>query len=1298
MRVETAISLTIKMINLTRENDMKEPALKPILSALSDMEAKVLSTESSTHQEELTPEQMITMLRRLFGNSVDIIDPALSLQASPLVGGPLQGVGAVLYLQALRQLAPPGARGRVLSQLAKPIVMLVAQPRQEEKSRTSGFSSSSQTHRPAVTVNVWKAIVIVPRNYAPPEGKPVGNNENPLAYYFDPQSNLPATQAPREVITFCQTLMQGCQVPTVHQGRPVRVTVEPVFGQLGFFHGCRAMCTETSDSPWWALYFAVMAVARGGVSFPETGRLTLSRLHAVLGSVLQEPEVTPVLPAASSSAMTSSSFAIDSASAASSSSSLVKEEKAPVVEEAQDRVSSSSPSSSSTVAEPVVSAPVVAALPDLNSLPQASLTSGVEIKPARSDSSGQTPPVPSVIPETKVSPANLSWLQEAVKVVATGFSRDSKKKSLSTIQDAGLFSAFHLEVYQTLPEMKLSTEDRRSSTEQGEYIVRDLSFLNKPAYWLQSTLKYWHQKQGNLQNRQVVYFFRVADGHGLGFVVRWLNPDTALAKQMWEEHRVTGKGPKMKQLLKKIALTEAVPNFYTEVQVMVFRGCEQVAVSGKEFDLTGVEAGCRFQSISPTALYALTVSPESVAQFGKLEKSHASMPVASTTPEEKKSLTSPVYEGPAYTPAILAGILRAYQIAPSPDAKLSRDSSGEFELTAYPGSNLTETVFLQDLLHYWRAQQGRLENRRVAYLFNATHSQTGQPQSLGVVIQYSAPNTAVASQLWQAEKEQKLESKSVQVASQFYAQVQVTVLGIPVQPTLVEQLKAPFAKIGRDQITLNFKAIPLNNAYSVLLMEDMLGMLQHGQTREVDPGTVAVAHRERCLQALLTRWAETEHRDTALQQELTAVLRTVMIMVTLQTQRRSEYRLSGEGVISPKIIKTRDEAMKRHLYAQRFPDQRALIEGLPLAVLASFLVTADAVENIKTLNQHRDQLWREIRLWEMDLEEKIRHHRTTPCDVLTQAWQFIYHSSFLGLGGELFRLGSAPLETASESAEDLAAQEALLVSRMVQRVTRSETLSARSETAVRLFLGTEPISRSLGVLGTLVGAAVQIALGPYAFVQMLGISALTLRMHHTVEAWRLDEPRAELRSSVLSLNVLHRLCVLLWHGGEALALGSVVPLVSATGGLVGSAVAVAITSPLSPPASRPELGGLLIRQTGAIVGQRSMMALLVMAIGVQHRILYRDTAVALLSHSASRQPGIREWKIESADFRNPRLWSNSQHNPLTLSWLTQSGATRRVKCEIQGLPVLTPAGITGLVCAGDVPDPELSTTLGLPKP
>ena len=68
---------------------------------------------------------------------------------------------------------------------------------------------------------------------------------------------------------FCQVLIRGCQVPMMRQGRAVPVRVEPVFRQLGFFHGCRDICAETQDSGWWALYFAIMAISYGGVSFAE---------------------------------------------------------------------------------------------------------------------------------------------------------------------------------------------------------------------------------------------------------------------------------------------------------------------------------------------------------------------------------------------------------------------------------------------------------------------------------------------------------------------------------------------------------------------------------------------------------------------------------------------------------------------------------------------------------------------------------------------------------------------------------------------------------------------------------------------------------------------------------------------------------------------------------------------------------------------------------------------------------------------------------------------------------------------
>ena len=53
----------------------------------------------------------------------------------------------------------------------------------------------------------------------PSEGKPVGNDQNPLMYYFDPQKQLAPNQALAEIMSFCQVLVRGCQVPAMHQGR-----------------------------------------------------------------------------------------------------------------------------------------------------------------------------------------------------------------------------------------------------------------------------------------------------------------------------------------------------------------------------------------------------------------------------------------------------------------------------------------------------------------------------------------------------------------------------------------------------------------------------------------------------------------------------------------------------------------------------------------------------------------------------------------------------------------------------------------------------------------------------------------------------------------------------------------------------------------------------------------------------------------------------------------------------------------------------------------------------------------------
>ena len=538
------------------------------------------------------------------------------------------------------------------------------------------------------------------------------------------------------------------------------------------------------------------------------------------------------------------------------------------------------------------------------------------------------------------------------------------------------------------------------------------------------------------------------------------------------------------------------------------------------------------------------------------------------------------YNGSAYTPAIMTGILRAYQIALTAEDKLSRDSSDRFELTTYPQATVTETVFLQALLHIiGKRGRGISITGEPRFCFLRKTPKLDSRKLVSVMIQYAAPDTSLASQLWQEQKAARtaptLELLNMfaltQAAPKLYGQVQVMVLGVAAQSSLVSALKGPLEKVCRGHVALNFKAIPQTAAYSVILLEDVLGMLQHSRTRKIEPNTVAKNHQERCVQATLDRWRQIEHHNAPLHQELLVALRTVLIMSTLQIQRRSNYRQPGEDKLSSRTIQSRDQAMKKHLYAQRFPDPRALIEGLPLAVLASFLVTAEVSENLKTLNQHRDQLRLEILQWELTLQDNLRGERFTPCDYVTQAWNFVYYSSFLGLGGELFRLLGHSLsgegnreEKDHKTQQDLAAQEARLIGRMVQKITRSESLSTRSETIVRLYLGTEPVSRSLGLLGTCLGAGVQIYLGPYALLQMLGMSAITLTGYRKVESDRLDDFKAELKEPLCSLTALHRLSVLLWHGGEALTQGSLVPVILCIGGMMGSELLTLITRRIGP--------------------------------------------------------------------------------------------------------------------------------------
>ncbi len=86
------------------------------------------------------------------------------------------------------------------------------------------------------------------------------------------------------------------------------------------------------------------------------------------------------------------------------------------------------------------------------------------------------------------------------------------------------------------------------------------------------------------------------------------------------------------------------------------------------------------------------------------------------------------YDGPLYTPTIIAGILRAYGLPSLPELKSPRDETGAASLTAYPPQNIRENVLLQDILLDWQIRKGVLENRCVAFLFNMPPNLEGHPQ------------------------------------------------------------------------------------------------------------------------------------------------------------------------------------------------------------------------------------------------------------------------------------------------------------------------------------------------------------------------------------------------------------------------------------------------------------------------------------------------------------------------------------------------------------------------------------------
>lgn len=264
---------------------MKE--LKELITALTADDDVSEPVVGVGERRELSSAQMVSGFKRLFGDHIHLIDPALSLRASPITAGPMQTAGIFQYAQTIRQQCVDPS---IISSLPgpimlyKPVVMMLA------------TSNSALAPAPQPKSLSWKTVVILPMNYHPPLGKPVGNNRHLRVYYFDTESKQLPNQIPREVAHFCMALSQGFQMPAIHQGRSGMAQVLPVLSALTLSNGSRVLSREALDSSWWAVYFAVMAVAEGGYDFDvqRSDHLTTARLQQLFGlAVVSGPDVAP---------------------------------------------------------------------------------------------------------------------------------------------------------------------------------------------------------------------------------------------------------------------------------------------------------------------------------------------------------------------------------------------------------------------------------------------------------------------------------------------------------------------------------------------------------------------------------------------------------------------------------------------------------------------------------------------------------------------------------------------------------------------------------------------------------------------------------------------------------------------------------------------------------------------------------------------------------------------------------------------------------------------------------------------
>ena len=586
-----------------------EDAMKTVADLIQAFSLPSENNDNSLPIQPLTPERMCNILKKLFGNTIHLINPNLSLQGSPIGSGNKQASAIFGYLRTIQQNCIEEGP----TPLSKPIVMILSEspavavkvpagaaPASMGSTNPTDLSVAGSASAMAPTFPDWQTLIIIPPNYQPPAGEARDNNK-PVIYYFDPKNTLAPGHVPALVMPFLMALTKGYKAPAVFQGRQIIAVVPPLLPGLGYFNGSR-LCTEISkDTAVWALYYTSVAVGTGQYALPATV-LSTHQLERIFSQILpenasEEQSSRPSLlqsvlerdcsdAAAPLSPTLSNASAVDSSSSAvvvsMSASSYAMGSSSIALVSSSSAVSPSSmdvdPSASSPSTSLAVTSSETVSLKPIRDEHESSLggdnpnnrdNDGRDEIKERAEVQSATSTPRTALVSASASASGLVSAREENAALSPGLAEGEEPllKPLYTIkQIETLLKAYGIPV---LPAKGLKPDDIKKLATDNEGHVEVYGHAYQPLQddlFLHDQIHYWQIKKGRLENRRVTFLLKAANvKQPISVIVELTSPNIHLAGTAWQAY---GETP-TSDLLSKRIFTSQISTWYANTRIIV---------------------------------------------------------------------------------------------------------------------------------------------------------------------------------------------------------------------------------------------------------------------------------------------------------------------------------------------------------------------------------------------------------------------------------------------------------------------------------------------------------------------------------------------------------------------------------------------------------------------------------------------------------------------------------------------------------------------------------------------------------